>query len=461
MAFLLGGGARADIQSLLILRPLAVLACGFGLWTLRLNHVTEFRFIFAFAGAVFALVVLHLVPLPPAIWGSLPGRELLVEADRLAGLGPVWRPISIIPSATWNVFYSLFVPLAVLLIGVQVSAEDRQRLLPFFLGLGVVSGILGLLQVVGSTDSPFYMYRITNNGSAVGLFSNRNHQAIFLATMFPMLAVFASTAARTIEQSRFRLWSSIAVTVVLIPLLLVTGSRAGLIIGLAGLASAALLYRKVTLDVPAKRKVARFNLAYVLGAAGVLGLGLLTVLLARAEAFERLMASNQTQDLRFAIWGPVVQMAINYFPFGSGIGSFVEVYQINEPLKLLSPRYVNHVHNDFIEVFFTGGLLAICLVGVALLALGRMSYEAWFRQAPKSHSTLHARLGSIILTLLTISSVADYPLRVPSIMAFASIAVLWMCRNQRQGDVVRPRSANRDGSPNQTSLAEPAIPKGD
>ena len=54
--------------------------------------------------AILALLCLDLVPLPPAIWYALPGREIMVEIDEAARLGQVWLPLTMSPSSTWNAF---------------------------------------------------------------------------------------------------------------------------------------------------------------------------------------------------------------------------------------------------------------------------------------------------------------------------------------------------------------------
>jgi O-antigen ligase len=326
------------------------------------------------AAAIFALVGSHLLPLPPSIWGALPGREIITEIDKVAELGEVWRPLAMVPSSAWNAFYSLFVPLAVLLLGAQLSREERFKLLPWVFGLGLFSGLVGLLQSIGDPQGPLYFYNVTNNGSAVGLFSNRNHQAILLATLFPMLAVYACAGVRTEEQAKVRGYIALAAGTVLVPLLLVTGSRAGLIVGVIGLASTALLYRKPAITIPKKRKGNKLDLRWLLGGFAVLCLGALTIIMSRAEAFKRIVAPDQTEDLRFQAWGPIVEMAWKYFPFESGVGSFIEVFQIDEPYELLSPAYFNHAHNDWLEVYMTVGLPGLILLAIAICAV---CYAAW------------------------------------------------------------------------------------
>ena len=427
LVFLTGGGARADIQSLIILRPISVIVCGFALWTITRDQVKKYQLLFLSFAAVIALVAIQLVPLPPALWSALPGREIMVEVDKAAGLGPRWRPISMVPSATWNGFYALFVPLAVLLLGAQLSREQRFQLLPVLLAIGLLSGFLGLLQAIGDPQGGLYLYRVTNNGSAVGLFSNRNHQAVLLATMFPMLAAYASTGTGTEERAKFRRWIAIAVAAGLVPLLLVTGSRAGLLVGALGLAAAARLYSKPIATARQKRKTPKFDLRIPIAAFGALCLGALSVVMSRAEALQRLAAPDQVEEQRLHVWGPIAAMAWKYFPVGSGIGSFVEVYQIDEPRRLLTQTYLNHAHNDWLELWFTAGVPGILILLWMALAIGARASTILQTSLEKTRGVLFARLGIIVLALCSFASIGDYPLRTPSLSCVFVIACLWLC----------------------------------
>lgn len=424
---LTGGGARSDIQSLVILRPVSAFVLGYAVWGMTWDRVRPFRFLIFFAASVVSLVALHLVPLPPAIWMSLPGRELAVEIDRAVGLGMVWRPISMVPSQTWNALYSLIVPFAVLVLMSRLTREQRFALIPVIILIGLLSGFIGLLQVIGSTDSLLYFYNITNNGSAVGLFANRNHQAVMLSCLFPMLAVYASTGLQTIEQSRFRVILAIGAGVFLVPLLLVTGSRAGLIVGLIGLIAAVLLYHRPHFTRPAKRKVHRFNSNYFVAAGAVFGIAALTIIMSRAEALNRLLAQDETEELRFAMWPSILDMAGKYFPVGSGFGTFVEVYQIGEPLQLLDQSYVNHAHNDWLELLLTGGVGAILLTGFATVVWFRFTWALFKAKDTQGRDVTVGKLGAWIIFMLALASIGDYPLRVPYLMGVIVIAATWLC----------------------------------
>jgi hypothetical protein len=424
---LMGGGARSDVQSLVILRPVSALVLGYAMWGMTWDRVKQYKFLCVFLIAMIVLVALQLIPLPPAIWMSLPGRALVAEVDRAAQLGMVWRPISMVPLQTWNALHSLVVPCAVFAVMLRLTREQRFALIPVLILIGLVSGFIGLLQVIGSNDGPLYLYRITNNGSAVGLFANRNHQAVMLACLFPMLAIYASIGLQTVEQSRFRGILSIGAGVFLVPLLLVTGSRAGLIVGLFGLMAAAALYRRPQFSRPAKRKVHRFNPNYIIAGVAVFAISALTFIMSRAEALDRLLARDDTEELRFAMWPSILEMAGKYFPVGSGFGTFVEVYQIDEPLQLLDQSYVNHVHNDWLELIMTGGGGAILLAGLATVMWMRFTWILFKTENQKGRDVTVGKLGALIIFMLALASIGDYPLRVPSLMGMVVIAAVWMC----------------------------------
>ena len=364
--------------------------------------------------------------MPPSLWGAMPGREIITEIDKAAELEAIWRPVTMVPSGAWNALYSLFVPLAVLLLGVQLNREDRFRLLIVLVALGLLSGLWGLMQVIGDPQGPLYLYNVTNNGSAVGLFANRNHQANLLAILFPMLAVYACAGVRTEEQAKIKGYIALAAGVVLVPLLLVTGSRAGLVVGILGLLCVAVLYRRPSAVTPKKRKGNKLDLRWMLGGFAVLCLGALTVIMSRAEALQRLSAPDQTEDLRFQMWGPIADMAWKYFPIGSGIGSFVEVYQIDEPYELLSPEYVNHAHNDWLELYMTAGLPGLLLLAVVIFAFSRVAFSAFRTPMTETRDIPFIRLGAVTVMILAICSIGDYPLRTPILACVFIVSALWM-----------------------------------
>lgn len=436
--FILGGGARDDIWSLVVLRPLAVAMIAVGLWSIGREQWVQFRGLFLLLGACIALPLIHLVPLPPGLWSSLPGREAMVEASQAAGLPLDWRPLSLVPTRTWNAFYSLLVPLAVLVLLARVSVEDRARLLPLVLALGLIDAILSVLQLVGAPDGPLYFYRITNNGAAVGLFSNRNHNAIFLLLLLPMLTLYGRQwVSRNNEGGRAKSTAPrdlrplvlIALGLSLVTLILVAGSRGGLIIG-----AIALLLMPLLLTESRRgsgwRASGYFSLLAgwrgLVAAGLVAGVGALAIFFSRAAAVQRLMETGGESELRSSIWGPIAELAAKYFPVGSGVGTFVEVYQKDEPLSGLSHTYVNHAHNEVLEVLLTAGVPGMLLIFAIAIYWLRCIWPLFVSKAVVTPAMLTGRLGAIIVFLLALGSVADYPLRVPSKACLLVIGLAWL-----------------------------------
>lgn len=423
IVFLLGGGSRHDIQSLVLLRPLAAVFGGVALLGLKPAAVARHKFLFLAFGAVFLWLALQLVPLPPALWRALPGRELIVEIDAAIGLTEHWRPFSIDPQATANALASLVVPLPALLLAAQLEQRELKALVPIILAIALVSMMVAVLQISGGGPYP---YRITNADSGVGLFANRNHQAVFLAASFPLLALYAQRKPRSDERDRLRIAAAAAMGIVLIPLVLVTGSRLGLVLAVIGLGAAAVIWR---LDAPPTRASGRSRsstLPLILASSAALVIAVLAVVLSRAEAVSRLLADDRTGNLRLKVWEPVWQTGLDYFPAGSGSGSFVTAFKQAEPDRLVRPTYLNHAHNDFLEVFVTDGAIGLALLFAILTWLAVRSFRVWIGSGKVKADAALGRAASAVLVLMVLASITDYPLRVPSLACFAVLAAVWL-----------------------------------
>lgn len=431
-AFLMGGGARDDIVSLVILRPLSFVLLGVGLATLRIEHVRANRTAFAVAAGMVALVALHLVPLSPELWHGLPVRELLVQADRLSGAGQVARPLTMNPVAGWNAAYALAAPLAALVLAVQLESDGRKRVRYLLLGVAAISALLGLLQAIGPAKGPLYLYRITNPTSPVGLFANRNHQAVFLASMLPLLALMATSGrvpARG-RPDRRPLWLAVALAagVLLVSTIVASGSRAGL-----GAAVVAVAFLPFVLGVsyaegwrwlihrragktPASRAPWRALAALVLAAALVA----LFSTAGRETALDRLAS----EDSRGPAWRVIIGLIRDHFPWGSGLGSFVEAFQVAEPDSQLRLTYLNHAHNDLLEVAMTLGLPGLALVAVMLFGLAAAALRLFATRRDAARSEERAAL--VALFLLAAGSLVDYPLRTPALACLFAALVPWL-----------------------------------
>jgi hypothetical protein len=426
-----GGAARADVASLLTVRIFAVLvlvaaALGFHAVPGQTGFAAV-RIPACLLVATAILIGLQLVPLPPTLWTRIPGRVPYEEAALAAGFAQPWRPINLTPDLGWNSFLAVLPPLAALVGYAGCDNKERFNLLAIIVGIGLCSALLGVIQFSQGPMSAFYTYAVTNVGSSVGLFANRNHQALLLALTLPALAVVALVGQRASVNPVSRLLVAAALGIALLPMILVTGSRAGVMLGAVGIVLAGLL---TGANGTRKSSIGRRTALtiMVLVAAGMV---LLTIGLSHATALQRLFDSVPAEEGRFTLLGPLASLARNYMPFGSGFGSFDTVYRQAQPLATLGRSFLNHAHNEPIELAIEGGLPALAIGATFLAWLFRHSFRVWRRPLAGSQGHLLARLGSGMTIMALLASLPDYPLRTPLIAVVIALACAWLADGSR------------------------------
>jgi O-antigen ligase len=417
--FLTGGSSKAEVATLAYLRPISVLLAGYAIATLQLRQLHGHRAPFAILIACIVLTALHLVPLPPSIWQSLPGRAIIADVDRLIGAEGVWRPLSMVPLGTLNALYSLAVPVGVFCLAVQLDSNDQKGVLILLICLTLVSGMLGLLQAAGS-DYTVYARSSENPG----LFANRNHQGALLAMLFPMLAALVTSGAKLPFSARATAIFAAALAIFAVPLIIVTGSRAGMFLAAAAVALTIVFWRDRGRNLP-MRQVA-VGLFAVLAMAAVTAL---TIYFSRDTAIDRL--DNAGDSIRFPVWASIVDVLPRYMPWGTGIGSYVEAYQVLEPSEILRPKFSNHAHNEWLEIALTAGIPGLLILAAAGIYLIRVTWKALTSSG--TDASLQ-RLGATILIVLAFASTLDYPVRTPILAAILMIASVWASPIRKLGN---------------------------
>ena len=196
----LGGGTRGGFLSDGLLQYLALPLLFVSIWKIldlgagKGIKDRPFGRELAFCGALVLVPLFQLVPLPPFIWSALPGREPVRAAFELVGGGIPWMPISLSPEATWLSLLSLVPPLAIFLGCLLLGYRERRLMSLVVLAIGLVSVMLGLVQVSQGPSSALRFFEITNPSEAVGFFANRNHLAALLYTLTLLAAAWAVDA---------------------------------------------------------------------------------------------------------------------------------------------------------------------------------------------------------------------------------------------------------------------------
>lgn len=428
---LLGGSAQgAWPNAILRLAAIAILA-----WAAVMGSPEPMsrsvRRLWLLAGAMIVLVVAQLVPLPPAVWSHLPGRQSELSGFAILGLPVGWEPLSLSPSGTLSAALALLPPLAMLAAMTILRAYTKRGLVLALLVGALLGLLLGLLQVSSpeAQQARFYLQPEFNGGTPSGFFANPNHMATLLLLNIPFLAAVLSGRDKEARAaSHGRLFLGGAGVLIMVMGILMNRSLAALGIlipvGLASMVLAVRLPRLVRMGA--------------IVTASVLLLGFAAILLTplRDRWFHGDAVSSISTRHDFLLVGSGV--ARNFAPVGSGIGTFDQVYRAQEPFGTIDPSiYVNHAHDDYLELLIEAGAPGALLV-LAFFVWWTASVRQMFR-SPSSDA--FARAGAIGTAAVLIHSLVDFPLRTAAIStSFAMcLAMLLMSRTSaRRASDLRP-----------------------
>lgn len=413
-----GGGSRGNLPGQALVRAVAWMCFVFMALLGSRRPVLRGKVVLGFILASILLAALQLVPLPPAWWAALPGRSAYAAADMIAGGAPPWRPMAIVPSLTRNALDALVVPLATVLLIADPRRVNDRLILRLLVCLVVGTMGLGLLQFAGV---PLYVPIINGGDEISGNFANKNHFALVMAFGLMLVPVWA------FDEQRGTGWRA-PVALALIPLLalaiLASGSRAGMAVGVIALAVVGVLVRQPLRH--ALRRYPRWVLPSVVSGmiATLVILFAVSFVAGRAVSVDRALALDPSQDMRRSGLPTVWTMVREYFPIGTGLGSFDTIFRQHEPFSLLKLTYFNRAHNDFLEIVLDAGLPGLVLMLVVLGWWLAMTWRTW--RTKNVSDTILPRVGSAMLLLTMIASIVDYPARTPMVMFLVVIAAVWL-----------------------------------
>jgi O-antigen ligase len=466
-SLLLGGGTRGGFLSDTILELIAIPAFLASLSSLvalpRSESKRRAEWALMLCLAIAALPLVQLVPLPPWLWTGLPNREQMVTVFGLLGHELPWLPISVSPSGTWVSALSLLPPFAIFLGVIQLSYRERRVMSLIFIAVGIVAAFVGLAQVAQGPDSPLRFFVITNESEAVGFFANRNHFAALLYSLLLFGAAWATNVAFTVgpwsDRNSFETSTIAMLTacflglVILIVTESITRSRAGLALTIVALAGA------LALPLADRRR----SSGGVTPVRLILASASLAIVLAVQFALYRILdrfADDPLADSRVTFARNTIAAAKAYMPFGSGVGTFVPVYPTFElPQDAISNAFVNHAHDDLLEVWLEGGVISLCLIAAFAAWFLLRAAKIWWRVPDniRAIDLLLARAATIAVPLIIAHSAVDYPLRTGAIMAvfaFSCALLVEPLAPAWHGTTVEPAKA-REQSMDLASRAAP------
>ncbi|MER8830471.1 O-antigen ligase family protein [Mesorhizobium sp. M0938] len=345
----------------------------------RIPHSVLWLLVFAVA-----LVILQIVPLPAALFNGL-RPELLLADSGLVG-ETRFRFVSVGVGRTIECLLYLVASAAFFLAVLRLRTEQVRGLLPFFFMGVICNGLAGAIQYSLSDNIAIEgLLPFTINA---GLFANRNHFAALLFVSIPFV----------VYHGLFRgyLLSGSLGLVTLLLLLLAAGSRAGVLIGLA-ITVLSIVF------LSARSKVSRWGILLTFIGLSAYTIGAWTKI--DADAIDP--AFGRGEFARTTIEGIKENWAT-----GIGFGNFQKAYQIYEKEEMIFSQYVNHAHNDYLEIAFEGGIPAVLLMVIYFMMI--------FTAFVKITRDPLQKAASLSVVFILIHSLVDYPLRTEALaMTFA------------------------------------------
>ncbi len=415
---LLGGASAAGVAANAFLQLVGLGLIVAVLWQRDFTWPDEARGPVWIGGGLLLVGLASLVPLPGGLGSSLALRAEIIEAFRLIGMTPPALSGSLAPSWTLNSLLHLVPATAMFLLVIRLSGAERRRLPTVLLAIAGASIVLGAFQLMGGRDSPLRPYVITNPLSPVGFFANINHQVTLLLCALPLTAVIAGRMATRRSRSKRSGGAIISVSIAIffIAGIAISGSSTGYALAVPTAVASFLIYRRTVAGrVGPIWWGALAALALTFAFAGIQGP-------LSKESFEGELNAEHPSSRR-VLTSRTVEIIKDSFPIGTGLGTFSTVYRRYEDPTRVIGTFANHAHNDYVEAVLELGAAGLLLILAFLYWWGRRSFSVWTRDF---EGAALARAGSVMVGIVLVHSIVDYPIRTAAIVAVFALGCALM-----------------------------------
>jgi O-antigen ligase len=372
--------------------------------------------------ALMGLVIFQLVPLPEPLVRLLRLDNSISNANLPGSEHHFFSRLSIAPYNT-RIHLILLVCCAVTFFFARMLGQDRERrrrLVTWLVALGTFEALYGLVQYLTGWQRIFGYVKKYNLEEATGTYINRNHFAGFLEMAIPfgvalVLYENAKLPRKVIrgqnarikqvlggrKLSRIGLW--LLAATVMVAGLFFSLSRMGIISAVASLGVMAAFsgfQRKAGISVAAAIMACGIILVLWMGAGPALGrFGMIS------EEY------TSTDESRWSLWKDTARLIGGHPLLGSGLGTFPVAFTRVQSTFL--GQFVNHAHNDYLEIASDLGIPAAALFfGSTGALLARVARKAASSEASFERAMALGCLGSIAAILL--HSFTDFNLYIPA-----------------------------------------------
>ncbi len=354
-----------------------------------------------------AFVALYLIPVPEAMWERLPGRELYADVATFIsaqGVDLAYPSLSLIPENTKRALFYLIPLLALFLVTMSLPKSNVHSLVIVLFVTVVIQTGLGIVQYASGADV-FYIGNDEHGNTASGTYRNRDHFVGLIELVLPLVigmlvASFSASSNTSFNRSRGGFLSgTLTLTLLVVLMILVSffsASRAGIGLVVLGLVISAFAFSH---HVGKVKSFGFLLIASIVGVAVAFKVGIVPIL--------NRFASDPMEDERWRIFENTQRAITDMLPWGSGPGTFPEVYRAYQPIEQHS--FVNHAHNDYLEIISDMGVLGVIIIGAFVLLYLVRWFSLYKEQGQGLFKNLQIGAG-IGMLLLLLHSFVDFNL---------------------------------------------------
>lgn len=417
------------------------------LWRLRKGFPSKTAFwaSLILVGTV-TVSTLQLVPLPPSVWLRLPARDFVVTTLNAIGQTPGWMPFSLAPRETFAGLVYCLPAIGLFFASLSLAPKHRKTIILALVTIAILSTFLGLVQRAGPSVAFLQLY---DAPSGMGFFANSNFQGALLYSSILMMA--ALSISEIVKKTLHPIAIAFFATAFLIIALLgigTTGSRSAVVLAMAAVFLCVVMLWRREIQNGTKGSFGLTFLAFSLLLFAVSQFGLV--------GLSRLASADTLNDGRPIMARVTIAAIKDFFPAGSGFGSFVPVYAMRETPDVMLSGYINHAHNDWLELILEGGAPMLILMVGFLMWFAHASFKAWQERADDI-GDFTVRASAAVVLLLMLHSLTDYPLRTRALMALFAMCCGFLAYGpeHRRGKILRKASSSNQKQNQSDIQAQP------
>lgn len=386
---LLGGGTARSLAIDTALQIFVIICSTYAIVRIKESRSLSKEGVTLFC-AVVILGVFQLIPFPISFLSAF-RPDIFIPYVPGVNLPSTIGTVSLIASRTLQSIIFVLVPIYYFIALSKLSQDDLIDLIPFYM-IGIICNLVAAIIQYSMNTGAQLNYLLGYQGM-VGMFANVNHFSTIMFSSIPLvlyLIIFMGRRAL-----------AILILLLILVVLLAAGSRAGILIGLAitAVSFTMLIWRN---------RINRLIIIPLMLGAMLYLYGTIAHVGAQDVDLEygrRYFAHTTLDGIR------------DNWVLGIGFGAFDIIFPHYETRDAINAYFVNHAHNDFLEIVFEGGIIALLFLSAYILIFVRQAYRT-------INQPLQQLAMLSVLTILVHSTV-DYPLRTMAVaLIFAFLNAL-------------------------------------